>query len=139
VTEAASSVRGVDFTNPVSDYSFVTQPFILNPFRTIFHCSSGLGPLGSERNTILGGWYFGGRRVQSGKYCSNSVFEMRAANNKNYPGVINLYLCKNFTAAEEGIYSCQMTNSSMMQQTKRVGVYLSDRSEYFKMYSFIDY
>ena len=41
-----------------------------------------------------------------------------------------LHLCEaSLTAATEGVYSCTMMNSSMMNQTMRVGVYFYGRSE----------
>ena len=69
-----------------------------------------------------------------GTYCEGPIVEVRGANGRRYPGVINLYLCGTFTATEEGVYSCIMMNSSMMEQTMRVGVYFSGRSESLNMY-----
>jgi len=66
--------------------------------------------------------------------CAGPVFETRGANGRRYPGVINLHLCGTFTTTEEGVYSCTMMNSSMMEQTMRVGVYFSGRSESIDMY-----
>ena len=123
-------------SNQITDYSFVTQPFTLDPFLAILRCASGLGPSGSDRNIVLGGWYFNGAQLfaPSVTICEGVVFEVRGANSRRYPGVINLYLCGTFTTTEEGVYSCIMINSSMMHQTMRVGVYLSGRSESLDMY-----
>ena len=102
----------------------------------ILRCATGLGPSGSD-NTVLGGWYFNGAQlsVPSGsKLCEFPVVEVRGAAGGKYPGVINLYLCGTFTTTEEGVYSCIMMNSSMMEQTMRVGVYFSGRSESLDMY-----
>ena len=66
--------------------------------------------------------------------CNFFVLEVRGAGGRNYPGVINLYLCDTFTTTEEGVYSCIMINASMMEQTMRVGVYFSGRSESLDMY-----
>ena len=124
-------------SNQITDYSFVTQPFILDRFNVILRCATGLGPSDDNGNIALGGWYFNGiqihRRVDT-NLCNNVVFEVRGAGGRNYPGVINLYLCGTFTTTEEGVYSCIMMNSSMMNQTMRVGVYLSGRSESLDMY-----
>ena len=67
-------------------------------------------------------------------FCEGPVFEVRGAAGGKYPGVINLYLCGTFTTTEEGVYSCIIMNSSMMNQTMRVGVYFSGRSESLDMY-----
>ena len=132
ITGASNVGTDLVSTNQIADYSFVTQPFALDLFNVLFRCSSGLGPSGRDSNVALGKWYFNGTQVfynSSRSNCFGPVFEMRAANPRNYPGVVNLYLCGAFTATEEGIYSCIMINSSMMNQTMRVGVYFSGRSE----------
>ena len=49
-------------------------------------------------------------------------------------GVINLRQCDRFTIALEGIYTCTMRNSSMMNQSVRLGVYFSVRSELLDLY-----
>ena len=131
----ASDVRAdLVSSNQITDYSFVTQPFTLDPFTAMLRCASGLGPSDSDNNAVLGGWYFTGAQVPIGTNCGGPVFEVRGANGRNYPGVINLYLCGTFTTTEEGVYSCTMMNSSMMNQTMRVGLYFSGRSESLDMY-----
>ena len=120
-------------SNRINDYSFVNESFTLNQ-NTIFRCATGLGPSGANNSTDLGGWYFNGAQLPVGTNCNGSVFDVRAENERNYPGVINLYLCGTFTTTEEGVYSCIMMNSSMMNQTLRVGVYFSGRSESLDMY-----
>ena len=102
----------------------------------ILRCATGLGPSGRDSNLVLGGWYFNEAQehIPVGYGCIGPVFEVRSANVRRYPGVINLYLCGTFTTTEEGVYSCIMMNSSMMNQTVRVGVYFSGRSESLDMY-----
>ena len=120
--------------NQLTDYSYITQPFTLDVHMAILRCASGLGPDG-DTNLVLGGWYFDGIEIPSGTTCdSSSVFQIRTAGIRNYPGVINLYLCGTFTTTEEGVYSCIMMNSSMMNQTIRVGVYFSGRSKSLDVY-----
>ena len=120
----------------INDYSFIMQPFTLDPFLAILRCATGLGPPGDARNTDLGSWYFNGAIIEVGTSASPcaTVTEVRGAEGFRYPGVINLYLCGTFTTTEEGVYSCIMMNSSMMEQTMRVGVYLSGRSKSLDMY-----
>ena len=65
------------------------------------------------------------------------ILEARGARVRNFPGVINLYLCFTFTTTEEGIYECRMRNSSMIEETMRVGVYIGGRSESIDMYPII--
>ena len=118
-------------SNQITDYSFVTQPFTLNQHDmvTIFRCATGLGPSGADSSTDLGGWYFDGAQIPVGTNCGGPVFEVQVTNNEVFPGVINLLMCRTFTTTEEGVYSCIMMNSSMVEQTMRVGVYFSGRSE----------
>ena len=137
ITGASDISTDLVYSNQITDYSFVTQPFTLDPFMTFLRCATGLGPSGSDRNTVLGGWYFNGVQLfvpTGGSGCDGPVVEVRGANGRRYPGVINLYLCGTFTATEEGVYSCIMLNSSMMEQTMRVGVYFNGRSESLDMY-----
>ena len=143
VTGASNISTDLVSSNQITDYSFVTQPFTLDPFNSILRCVSGLGSSGSDSNTDLGGWYFngiqlfeppGGGACEQIEYSDGEVFLVRGASGRNYPGVINLYLCGTFTTTEEGVYSCIMMNSSMMNQTMRVGVYLSGRSESHNIY-----
>jgi len=114
--------------NQIDDYSFVTQPFETNGM-TIFLCATGLGPSGTNSSTDLGGWYFNEAKIPMGSNCDGNVFEVQETNDQTFPGVISLHLCGTFTATEEGVYSCVMMNSSMMNQTMRVGVYFSGRSQ----------
>ena len=100
----------------------------------ILRCISGLGPSNDDGNIVLGGWFFNGIHIPVLQNCVGPVFEQRGASRINYPGIINLYLCGTFTTTEEGVYSCIMMNSSMMNQTMRVGVYLSGRSESLDMH-----
>ena len=135
MTEASNISTDLVSSNQITDYSFVTQPFILDEFNVILRCATGLGPSVGNFNPSLGGWYFNGAQLPVQDDCLGpDVIEVRGASTRNYPGVINLYLCFTFTTTEEGIYSCIMMNSSMMEETMRVGVYLSGRSESLDMY-----
>ena len=131
ITRAVNIATDFVTGNQIADYSF-TQSFTSDPSLAFFRCASGLGP-GSDPNTILGGWYFNGIEIPIRQGCTGPIFEVRGANGRNYPGVINLYLCGTFTTTEEGVYECRMMNSSFMEQTMRVGVYFSGRSESLDM------
>jgi len=134
VTGASDISTDLASSNQIADYSFITQPFTLDPFGVILRCATGLGPSGSNQNIVLGGWYFNGIQIPVGTNCGGDVFEVRGANGRIYPGVISLYLCGTFTTSEEGVYSCIMMNSSIVEQTTRVGLYLSGRSKSLDMY-----
>ena len=119
--------------NMVDDYSAIsvtdTSPGIL------FHCVTGLGPSGNS-NQELGQVSFNGTQISYG-LCDGPMVQPRGANIANFIGVINVELCSTtFTVNEEGVYTCTIRNSSMMDQTVRVGVYLPVRSE--SLYSVIN-
>ena len=135
ITGASDISTDLASSNKITDYSFVTQPFTLDPFDAILRCVSGLGPSGRDSNTVLGGWYFNGTIVPVAPVpCFGPVFEARGASAGRFPGVINLYLCRTFTITEEGVYSCIVMNSSMMNQTMRVGMYFNGRSKSLDIY-----
>ena len=137
VQDSGGPGEDLNSTNLITDYSVVRHPFTLDSNNAIFRCATGVGPSASNPNTVLGGWYLNGGRllVPSGdSVCDFYDLEVRGAPVRRFPGVINLLLCEEFTTTEEGVYSCIMMNSSMMNQTMRVGVYFSGRSESLDMY-----
>ena len=79
---------------------------------------------------MLGGWYFNGNTVPVGD-CNDSipVVQENGAFINNHIGLINLFQCGTFSIAEEGVYTCKMMNSSMMNQSIRLGLYLTERSK----------
>ena len=135
MTGASNISTDLVSSNQIGDYSFITQPFTLDPFNVILRCATGLGPSGGNFNPSLGGWYFNGAQLPVQDDCLGpDVIEVTGASTRLYPGVINIYLCFTFTTTEEGVYSCIITDSSMMSQTMRVGMYFSGRSESLDMY-----
>ena len=137
----SSPATDVVSANQLADYSYITAPLQTDTLPTdtngvALRCATGLGPIGSQNNNDLGYWYFGGDIIPVAQPCG-SVFQVRQAGFRPYPGVINLYPCGSLSPDEEGVYSCMMMNSSMMVQTTRVGLYLSGRSESLDMYPII--
>ena len=108
----------------IEDYSTI------RPMGTglLFRCVSGLGPTSND-NTELGGLLFGSTMIQDGE-CNGPVIQQRGATISNFIGVINVLLCSSLNTNNEGVYTCVMRNSSMMEESVRVGVYLSSRSEF---------
>ena len=90
-------------------------------------CLTGLGPNATDDNNILGGFYFNGNRIPNGA-CGNALaVQPNGAPIENFVGVINLFQCGTFSIAEEGVYTCTVMNSSMTDQSMRLGVYFSGR------------
>ena len=80
--------------------------------------------------------YFNGSRLAF-ETCGDPyprLVHPRAAGLGN-PGVINIIQCSIlFTTALEGIYTCTMMNSSMMNESVSFGVYFNARSELLYLY-----
>ena len=123
----------VGSSNIVDDYSAIRWN---NNSRRglLFRCVTGLGPSGNS-NEELGQVSFNGTQISHG-LCDGPVVQQRGANIAKFIGVINIRTCSAFTINEEGVYTCTIRNSSMVNQTVRVGVYLPVRSE--SLYSVIN-
>ena len=113
----------VSASNIIEDYSTI------RPMGTglLFRCVSGLGPTSND-NIELGGLLFGSTMIEDGG-CNGPVIQPQGTTITNFIGVINVFLCSSLNANNEGVYTCMMRNSSMMEESVRVGVYLSSRSE----------
>ena len=125
-----TSGNAIVSANAIDDYSYVNGRSIF--WYQIARCVTGLGPSDGEDNSAIGGVYFGGSSVSSVGCADGSSAAVQARPaiylNKNL-GVINIVQCRAFTTTVEGIYTCIMINSSMMEQSIRFGVYSTGRSE----------
>ena len=121
-------IRGNNFgsANAVTDYSYINARDGNPNNAFLARCMTGLGPSGND-NGVLGGWYFNGNKIPNKGSCSSNIIQPIPGG--ALAGVINLFQCGQFTTAVEGIYTCTMMNSSMMDQSVRVGIYLNRRSE----------
>ena len=137
-----------DATDFLTDYSYVYASDSPGYFGVLLaRCVTGLGPTGTSINANgdLGGWYFNngtmipnsGVNQECGSPTVNdypAVGAIQARPGLNTAGVNNLRQCDPFTIALEGIYTCTMMNSSVMDQLVRLGVYFSVRSESLDLY-----
>ena len=130
-----------DATDFLTEYSYVYASDSPGNGFVLARCLTGLGPTGTtnDANGDLGGWYFinGTMIPNSGvNYeCSrHSVGAIQARPGVNTAGVSNIRQCDPFTIALEGIYTCTMMNSSMMNQSVRLGVYFTGRCESLDLY-----
>ena len=95
----------------------------------ITRCVTGLGPNGTDNNTALGGCYFDGTKIPFAM-CNefSAIVQPRVAS--NWAGVINIQQCRDkLTTDVEGVYTCIMLNSSMMNESILFGVYSIGRSK----------
>ena len=113
----------------LTDYSYITTSGSSQMLLT--RCLTGLGPdgAGALANRVLGGWYFKGTKIPNHSACSQVGATIQPIPGASVAGVIALYRCRQFTTATEGVYTCTMRNSSMMNQPIRLGVYFNGRSE----------
>ena len=119
--------------NLITDYSYITN----TTNGVVARCVSGLGPTSSDNNTALGIWYFNGAPLPY-RLCENPVvnaIQSRITPLSSFVGIVNLWQCvPSLTPAAEGVYTCVILDSSMINQTTRLGVYFSGRSESVDMY-----
>ena len=138
VTRAMPDNNHIVSTNAIDDYSYVNaRRGTFTGGTQIARCVTGLGPNDTDDNSALGGVYFDENRLPF-ETCGGTsrLVHPRAALLSNL-GVINIIQCSSpFTTALEGIYTCTMMNSSMMEQSVRFGVYFTGRSEYINLYTY---
>ena len=126
----------ITLSRALTDYSYINaRDSGLSTGVQIARCVTGLGPSATEDNSVLGGVYFNGSRLAfEACYGSSRLVHPRPAGPGN-PGVINIIQCRTpFTTALEGIYTCTMMNSSMINESVSFGVYFNTRSELLYLY-----
>ena len=127
----AGGSNAIISANVIGDYSFVNARGGNPGSVQIARCVTGLGPSYPDHNDAVGGLDLNGNRLPNGR-CSDSfsaIVQPQPAGNLNNLGVINIQQCRAFTTTVEGIYTCTMINSSMMEQSIIFGVYFTGRSE----------
>ena len=124
------STNLVQASNVLDDYSFIYLNGTEAMTAVLFRCSSGLGPNDSDTNDVVGNIYYNNVPLTEGR-CTGLVRAEGAPNVDRFPGVYHARYCSPLTINTEGIYTCTLRNSSMMNESIRVGVYFSGRSESF--------
>ena len=116
--------------NAIGDYSYINARDSTYGVQ-IARCVTGLGPSDGNDNDDIGSFSFNGTYIHFALCDTSSlIVQPRGAGNLDTNlGVINIGQCRAFTTTAEGIYTCTMTNSSMMEQSIRFGVYFTGRSE----------
>ena len=111
-----------------ADYSYINNDGDVDGSVTLAHCVTGLGPSNFNDNNALGTFYFNGNRIPNGE-CDDVVIQPNGAAIENYVGVISLFQCGTFSTTGEGVYTCVILNSSMTNQSLRLGIYFHGRSK----------
>ena len=113
----------------LTDYSYITTSG--SSRMLLARCLTGLGPNEARvsANEVLGGWYFKGTKIPNGPQCTRAGAIIQPIPGASVAGLIVLNQCRQFTTDTEGVYTCTISNSSMMDQSVRLGIYLNGRSE----------
>ena len=117
-------------TNVLDDYTYILLDGSEANNAILFRCSTGLGPSGSDSNDVIGDMYHN-NVLLTDQVCNGFVIAQGTGNVARFPGVYQARVCGTLTTSTEGVYTCTLTNSSMMDQSVSIGVYLSTRSESF--------
>ena len=125
-TALLSGNDDVVLSNVLADYSYFNASDGKSTVR-IARCLTGLGPSGSD-NGEVGRLYFNGSAIANGN-CSSAIIQPRPTDLSNIPGAINILQCGEFSTTAEGVYTCVMINSSVMNESVRFGVYFNERCE----------
>ena len=120
--------NAVQANNVLDDYSYILLNGSERDNHILFRCSTGLGPAGNNTNDVIGNLYYNNMPLPDG-VCNGFVQAEGATNVQRFPGVYQARVCGLLTTSTEGVYTCTLTNSSMMDQSVRIGLYLSGRSE----------
>ena len=136
-TDGTVSSSALIPANALTDYSYINARDGDPNGALIARCLTGLGPTSSSSgaNGVLGGLYYNGTMIpNSGEQasCSSDVIQVRPGG--SIAGSTNIRQCETFSTSVEGIYTCTMMNSSMMDQSVRFGVFFSGRSESLDLY-----
>ena len=128
----------VALANALTDYSYVNARDDDPNGDVLARCLTGLGSTSasSNANGDLSGLYFNGNLIPNSDAsgsCAGITDVIQSRPGPNSAGFINIRQCEPFTTAAEGVYTCTMINSSMMNQSVRFGIYFNRRSESFDL------
>ena len=114
--------------NVLDDHTYILIHGYESNNAIFFRCATGLGPSVTNTNDVIGDMYFNNMLLTE-QMCNGFVIPQGVGNVARFPGVYQARICGTFTTSTEGVYTCTLTNSSMMSQSVSIGVYFSVRSE----------
>ena len=113
--------------NVLDDYTYILLDGSEANGGILFRCATGLGPNDPSTNDDIGDLYLNNVLLANGM--CNGFVTPQGPNNNRFPGLYQARVCGTLTTSTEGVYTCTLTNSSMMDQSVSIGAYLSGRSE----------
>ena len=114
--------------NVLDDYTYIILNGSERDNEILFRCATGLGPTSPATNNDIGDLYYNNMPLTDG-VCNGFIQAEGAGDIARGPGVYQARVCGLLSTNTEGVYTCTLTNSSMMDQSIRIGAYLSGRSE----------
>ena len=114
-------------SNALDDYTYILLDGSEANNAILFRCATGLGPSNTDSNDAIGDLYLN-TMLLTGQVCNGFVIP-QGPNVMRFPGIYQARVCGALTTSTEGVYTCTLTNSSMMDQSVSIGAYLSTRSE----------
>ena len=115
-------------SNVLDDYTYILLGGSEANGAILFRCATGLGPSDTDSNDVIGDMYHN-NMLLTDQICNGFVTPQGVGNPFRLPGVYQARVCGTLTTSTEGVYTCTLTNSSVMDQSVSIGAYLSGRSE----------
>ena len=126
--------------NALTNYSYVYARDGNASGIQIARCLTGLGPSYIFNNTVLGGVYFNRNgtpyNIPFSDSCS-TIIQPRPAN--GIAGVFNILQCGAFSTAAEGVYTCIIMSSLMVNELIKFGIFFTGRSESLDLHTYISH
>ena len=124
---------GTNFPSPANvldNYTYILIDGSEANNAILFRCATGLGPSGDDSNDVyvIGDMYHN-NVLLTDQVCNGFVIAQGVGNTFRFPGVYQARVCGTLNTSTEGVYTCTFTNSSMIDQSVSIGIYLSGRSE----------
>ena len=125
-----NGTNAVQACNVLDDYTYILLDGSERDNHILFRCSTGLGPTGNDSNDVIGNLYYSNIPLPDG-VCNGFIQAEGARDVSRLPGTYQARVCDNglLNTSTEGVYTCTLTNSSMMDQSVSIGLYLIGRSE----------
>ena len=115
--------------NAIGDYSYVNSRNDSYLYHYVARFVTGLGANPGDSIASSSECYFNGTLLPIVACYDPTSLPVQPRVQLSKAGVLNILKCRSFTADWEGIYTCTLMDSAMMNHTVRFGVYFDIRSE----------
>ena len=115
--------------NAIGDYSYINSRNDSYLYHYVARFVTGLGANPGDSIASSSECYFNGALLPIVACYDPTSLPVQPRVQLSKAGVLNILKCRSFTTDWEGIYTCTLMNSAMMNHTVRFGVYFDIRSE----------